>query len=149
MYDGDIVVGSLIQLGGDQTVRRRFRLPRTRHEAIKPCMLACILGVVAGVAMLAYGNFGRPSTVEAATTPQTLRIVAAPLESSSPVPTDVKRLARADRNAAATLASAETPADPTIAPEPALAASQDPQVADDAAAAGMTSHIRADSATLG
>jgi hypothetical protein len=58
-----------------------------------------------------------------------------------------------DSGVAARLASTEVPGpvDPTSDPvaPPALAASQDPQMADDAAASGMTAHVRADSATLG
>ncbi len=100
--------------------------------------------------MLAYGNFGRPSTVEAATAPQTLRIVAAPLDAGSPVPTGVEHAARVAMDTSTKLASTDPatlidPA-PTTSAAPAAA---DPQMADDAAAAGMTAHVQADSSTLG
>ena len=114
-------------------------------------MLACVLGVAAGIAMLAYGNFGRPSTVEAATTPQTLRIVAAPLDSQSPLPTGIDSPARTDPAADTKLASVETAPDQTslTISAPAPTSEMDPQIADDAAAAGMTAHVQADRSNLG
>ena len=113
-------------------------------------MIASLLGVAAGIAMLAYGNFARPATVETASS-GTLQIVAAPPESPTfgprtPVPTGIvsppQPLAAADIDPQPAEVSATVDATPeTSAP--------DAQVAEDAASTGMTAHVPSGGPNLG
>ena len=116
-------------------------------------MLACILGVAAGIAMLAYGNFGQASTAEAAGGPQRLQIVAAPME--TPTPMDVANQLPAVRAAAPAADAAPIQTAQVANPAPDLTATSTPtpaidsEMAQDAASAGMTAHVQSAAPSLG
>jgi len=118
-------------------------------------MVAALLGVVAGIAMLAYGNFGRPSTVEAATS-GTLQIVAAPAPPDtlsfgprSPVPTGIVSSPQPLPAASLDSPSVETSAAVDVTDAAPETPAPDAQVAADAASTGMTAHVPSDAANLG
>ena len=153
-------MASLIQAGGGQEVygrdaREHTELARSgpkRHNTIRHGMIASLIGVAAGAAMLVYGNFGHPSAVQAESS-QTIRIVAAPLDSQPQLVSGPKMDTHVMAPAEVSLAAADptptqidqSPVVATPMPDPVV----DQQVAEDAASTGMTTRAPTDASGLG